>query len=474
MREFLTLSPLDNVEVALTGEAGIPFGHKAALCDIGKGEPVVKYGFPIGVATCAIKKGEHVHTHNLKSQLAGEEEYVFQGAYAYRQENPGGSFLGYRHAGGKVGIRNDIWVIPTVGCINALAVQAAKQAERLYGIRVLPLCHPYGCSQMGDDQLHTQKILAALAGHPNAGGVLVLSLGCENNNLASFTPLLSGCESGRLRFVVAQNETDELQAALAAIGQLAELAAADKREEIPLNELIIGFKCGGSDAFSGITANPLCGCLADLHTSRGGRAVLTEVPEMFGAEKLLLARATGRDVFERAVRMLNHFKRYYLDHGQVVYENPSPGNKEGGITTLEEKSLGCVQKGGTAPVTDVLDYAQACVKPGLSLLTGPGNDIVSCTNLAASGAHIILFTTGRGTPFGTVVPTLKIASGAKLARAKPGWVDYDASPILEGTPPATAAQALLALVQDTASGKPAQNEQNGYAEIAIFKNGITL
>ena len=460
-------------EVSLTALDDIAFGHKIALFDIKEGENVIKYGSPIGHVTKAIEKGQHVHVHNVKTNLAESGDYEFRSTKEYLWNQQKDTFTGYRRKDGRVGIRNDIWIVPTVGCVNKTVERLAKEAEKL-GISVLPVTHPYGCSQMGEDQTMTQKSLAALIKHPNAGGVLVLSLGCENNNLNVFQPFLEEYDSERIRFMITQEETDELEAGLALLKELAALTEKDKREEIPLRELIIGFKCGGSDAFSGITANPLCGRLTDLHTAAGGRAILTEVPEMFGAEDSLFARCESKEIFEQATEMINEFKNYYVSHNQVVYENPSPGNKAGGITTLEEKSLGCIQKGGQASVTDILGYAKPVKKAGLSLLTGPGNDMVSCTNLAASGAHIILFTTGRGTPFGTVVPTLKVSSNSALAEHKSNWIDFNAGMILEGTTFEEATQALMQLLKETAGGKLAKNEENGYREIAIFKDGVTL
>ncbi|WP_304508153.1 UxaA family hydrolase [Anaerotignum sp.] len=460
-------------EVTLIAKDDIPFGHKIALFPINAGENVIKYGSPIGHATKSIEKGQHVHVHNAKTNLAESGEYKFSGTQGYDWNVQDEYFMGYRRKDGLVGVRNEIWIVPTVGCVNKTAERLVKEAEKM-GIHALAVTHPYGCSQMGEDQTMTQKTLAALVKHPNAGGVLVLSLGCENNNLDVFQPFLGEYDSERIRFMITQEEEDEMEKGLALLKALSQLTEKDKREKVPLRELIIGFKCGGSDAFSGITANPLCGRLTDLHTSAGGRAILTEVPEMFGAEDSLFARCESKEVFDEATAMINAFKNYYVSHNQVVYENPSPGNKAGGITTLEEKSLGCIQKGGQATVTDILEYAKPVKKPGLSLLTGPGNDMVSCTNLAASGAHIILFTTGRGTPFGTVVPTLKISSNSALAEHKANWIDFNAGMILEGTTFEEAAKQLMDLLKDTASGKLAKNEENDYKEIAIFKDGVTL
>ncbi len=491
MQKLIQIHPRDNVAVAavplqqgeslaaVTARQEIPFGHKLALRDIAAGEDVIKYGYPIGRALCGIAAGEHVHTHNVETKLSATQHYCYPGA-TERAEFASGEkiwFDGYEHADGTVGIRNDIWILPTVGCVNKTADQLAAKANNLYATaetRFLAFPHPYGCSQMGEDQENTQALLAALARHPNAAGVLLVSLGCENNNLEVFLPLLGDYDTARIRTLVTQQSGDELAQGLAILRELAANAAKRERVRIPAEKLVIGYKCGGSDAFSGITANPLCGRLTDRLCAIGARAILTEVPEMFGAETVLMERAENKAVFDGIVSMVEEFKDYYTHHNQVVYDNPSPGNKAGGITTLEEKSLGCIQKGGTAVVTDVLSYAQPCRMPGLNLLTGPGNDIVSCTNLVASGAHIIVFTTGRGTPLGAPVPTIKLSSNSALAQSKPGWIDYDAGEILAGKTMDEAAGELLTLLLEIASGKHAKNEDNAYQEIAIFKNGVTL
>lgn len=498
MEKLIRITPKDDVAVCTQElEAGekvtiggttvtalekIPFGHKIALRGIKKGENVIKYGFPIGHATEDIKAGSHIHSHNLQTNLEGTLEYTYKPRAAAEEptkcELAGKTFLGYRRKNGKVGIRNEIWIIPTVGCVNKSAELIAKAAnERFAGMcnGIFAYTHPYGCSQLGDDQLYTQHILAGLVEHPNATGVLVLGLGCENNNIDVFKKFIHNIDEDRIKFLSTQDVEDEVEAALELIRPLAERASAEKRVEIPVEELVIGFKCGGSDAFSGITANPLCGRITDRITGCGGRAILTEVPEMFGAETILMGRSLDEKVFNRVVSMVNGFKEYYQRHNQVVYENPSPGNKAGGITTLEEKSLGCIQKGGSAVVTDVLEYGERCVTKGLNLLTGPGNDMVSCTNMAAAGAHMILFTTGRGTPFGPPVPTIKISTNTGLFEKKPQWIDYNAGKILTGTSFEEAADELFSLILDTASGKyKTKNEKNGYREIAIFKDGVTL
>lgn len=450
----MIIHPLDNVEVRSDG-------HKYALRAIAAGENVIKYGMPIGHATCAIAPGEHVHTHNLKTNLSGHAQYVYEPDFTSLKVHCDRTFMGFRRPDGQIGVRNELWIIPTVGCVNGLA---RKLAAAVGGFA---LEHPYGCSQLGDDHAATANLLVALVRHPNAGGVLVLGLGCENNTLASFKMRLGDVSRLNVRFLTAQMPGDEFAEGLRLLAELAENRVTE-RAEVPVSELKVGLKCGGSDGFSGLTANPLCGRFSDWLAAQGGTTVLTEVPEMFGAETLLLKRCVSRDVFARGVKMIDDFKSYYERHNQVIYENPSPGNKAGGITTLEEKSLGCVQKGGLSPVVAVLAYGERVHTPGLNLLSAPGNDPVAATALAAAGCQLMLFTTGRGTPFGTVVPTLKIASNARLAAAKPHWIDYDA----ESRP---AVEPFAEFVLAAASGKyAAANERNGFREIAIFKDGVTL
>ena len=409
----MIIHPNDNVEIREDG-------HKYALRDLKSGENVIKYGMPIGHATCDIAKGEHVHTHNVATNLGDLLEYTYEPEFTpVEKVDDARTFMGYRRADGQVGIRNDIWVIPTVGCVNNLCRRLAATCGGI------ALEHPYGCSQLGDDHETTANLLAALAHHPNAGGVLVVALGCENNTLETFKERLGDVSKLNIRFLRAQDAGDEFERGKELIAELIADRTAE-REPVPVSELKIGLKCGGSDGFSGLTANPLVGRLSDWLVARGGYTVLTEVPEMFGAETLLMKRCKDRATFDKCVKMINDFKDYYTRHNQVCYENPSPGNKAGGITTLEDKSLGCVQKGGSSPVVDVLGYGERLKEPGLSLLTGPGNDLVASTVLAAAGCHVVLFTTGRGTPFGTVVPTMKIATNTRLATDKAAWIDWDA------------------------------------------------
>ena len=456
----MIINKLDNVEVNLEN------GHKYARVDIKAGENVIKYGNAIGRAISDIKAGEHVHTHNMKTNLGDNIEYTYNPVYIKPEYvSTDLTFMGYERENGQIGIRNDVWIINTVGCVNKIA----KRLAELTGAKHFE--HPFGCSQLGDDMKYTQLILRGLVNHPNAGGVLVLGLGCENNNIAEFKKVLGDYNEKRVKFLNTQDVNDELEEGVRLIDELKAYAQGFERKPVPVSKLKIGLKCGGSDGYSGITANPLVGRLSDKLISYGGACVLTEVPEMFGAEHLLMERCPTRELFDKTVNMVNGFKDYFRAHGQVIYENPSPGNKAGGITTLEEKSLGCVQKGGSAPVSDVLVCGDVVVENGLSLLDGPGNDIVAVTNLASTGVHMILFTTGRGTPLGTAVPTVKISTNKSLYERKRNWIDFDASPTLEGE---ALTDELLDYIIKVASGEQVRNEINGYEEISIFKDGVTL
>ena len=437
-------------------------GHKIARRAIAKGENVIKYGFPIGHATADIAPGERVHTENLETNLRETGEYSYRHVKQLLNARRAPTILAYERANGEIGIRNDVWIIPTVGCVNSAAEEIARRTG------ALAFTHPYGCSQLGGDHETTRQILRGLILHPNAGGVLVLGLGCENNQLPALREFLGKYDPDRIRFLIAQEVGDEIEAGVEIVRSLQGRTALDVPKLVPASRLKIGLKCGGSDGFSGITANPLVGRFSDWLVAQGGTAVLTEVPEMFGAETLLMNRCIDRQVFDRCVQMINGFKDYYQRHGQVIYENPSPGNKAGGISTLEDKSLGCVQKGGSAPVMDVLPYGARLKRHGLNLLTAPGNDMVSSTALAAAGCQMLLFTTGRGTPFGTVIPTVKIATNTLLATRKPHWIDWDAM-----TQP-NELRLAERVIQIASGDYLAQNELRGNQDIAIFKDGVTL
>lgn len=493
MKEYIKINEQDNVVVALRDfkegdriQAGtidlivkeaIPSGHKIALQFITEGEKVIKYGNPIGLAKADIEAGTWVHTHNIKTGLGEICSYVYEKDYKELESTEDAYFRGYRRKDGKVGIRNEIWIIPTVGCVNKIAALLERKGNSMLSDNVEKVCafeHPYGCSQMGEDQENTKKILAGLVNHPNAGGVLVLGLGCENSGVEQLKEHIGKYDENRVKFLICQEEEDEVEAALKLLSGLIEYASTFAREEIHVKELIIGLKCGGSDGFSGITANPLVGAFSDILISKGGTTILTEVPEMFGAETLLMSRCREEGTFDKTVAMINGFKDYYTSHNQTIYENPSPGNKQGGISTLEDKSLGCTQKSGNAPVSDVLPYGSPVKSKGLNLLTAPGNDLVAATALAASGAHIVLFTTGRGTPFACPVPTVKISSNSKLYERKRNWIDFNAGVLLEDGKMDNIAQNLFSFVLDTASGKTVKSEIEGFHDMAVWKDGVTL
>ncbi len=486
MSQIIKIHPLDNVAVALKNlnkgefvvvedkkiclKEDILQGHKFAITEIPEGESVIKYGYPIGHSINSVETGEFVHTHNLRTNLKGVLEYKYKKSTPLSGESLNKfTFKGYKRANGTVGVRNEIWIINTVGCVNKSAEIIAKECS---GVQTFT--HPYGCSQLGDDHKATQSILKNLVLHPNAGGVLVLGLGCENNNIKEFKKVLGNIDQRRVRFLETQTVNDEIAEAKKIVSELKEIIKDDKREDCDLRDLVIGLKCGGSDGLSGITANPLLGEISNLVIDSGGATILTEVPEMFGAEEILMNRAKDEAVFKDTVNLINSFKEYFQRHNQVIYENPSPGNKDGGITTLEEKSLGCTQKGGNREVERVYDYGQKVVTKGLNLLNGPGNDIVAVTNLAAAGAQIILFTTGRGTPLGSPVPTIKVSSNSELANKKRNWIDFDAGALTRGKDMDSLSRDFINYILDVASGTETLNEINNYRDMAILKDGVTL
>ncbi len=507
MQNFIKINDNDNVVVALNaipqGEAvtvsvsgrecritareEIPAGHKMAVCDIPAGGEVLKYGYRIGNAKEEIPAGAWIHTHNVGTALGDLLEYSYEPVAAVQDagqtlpKSDGAqdvTFMGFNRPDGKVGVRNEIWVIPTVGCVNNVATAIARQANAFVRgtvEEVIAFPHPYGCSQMGEDQEHTRVILADLINHPNAGGVLVLGLGCENSNIGELMPYIGDYDENRVKFLVAQECEDEIAEAVEIVRGLIDYASGFEREPVSVEKLVVGMKCGGSDGLSGITANPLVGRFSDLLISRGGTTILTEVPEMFGAETILMNRCANQELFRKTVDLINDFKQYFKSHNQTIYENPSPGNKKGGISTLEDKSLGCTQKSGSALVKGVLQYGERVQTPGLNLLSAPGNDLVASTALAAAGAHIVLFTTGRGTPFASPVPTVKISTNSGLAGRKANWIDFDAGVLVEDDRSmAEEARNLFDYVVEVASGRQVCSEAAGFHDMAIFKQGVTL
>lgn len=480
MLDRITINKLDNVDVLIEANKDIPAGHKIANQDIAKGQNIIKYGNPIGYAVKNIKKGEHVHSHNCKTNLNDKINYSYIANLkpTDKQIFPHELF-GYKRFDGKVGIRNSIFIVVLVGCVNSIAKQLALEFNAKY-----PKCknydgtfaitHPYGCSQIGCDFDNTRFVLQQIVKHPNAGGVLVLGLGCENNQMDSFVETLGVYDKKRVKFVVAQESDDEYAESMAALEVLRTNIKRDKREEIQFSDLCFGLKCGGSDGFSGITANPLLGAFSDMAVACGARVVMSEVPEMFGAEHLLMNRCMNVSTFNKCVGMINKFKDYFIVNKMPIYENPSPGNKAGGITTLEEKSLGCIQKSGSTPIVDILAYAQSCTKPGISLIYGPGNDLVSTTNLGSSGANIVLFTTGRGTPFTSFTPTFKISTNTSLYNKKNRWIDFNAGFLLEGKSMEELVAGFNKKIADIVNGQSTVSENFADREISIFKQGVIL
>lgn len=493
---FLKINPADSVVVCLRAmKAGetvsadgkvitllqdVPAGHKVLIEDKNEGEDIIKYGYPIGHAKKNLKAGEWVNENNLKTNLAGTLEYTYNPVDDKLSIAKGNrTFKGYVRKNGDVGVRNEIWVVPTVGCVNGIAERVAKQLEeetKLEGIDAVHAWHHnYGCSQLSEDHEATRKVLRDIVLHPNAGAVLVLSLGCENNQPEDFMAMLGDYDKDRIKLVVTQRvEGDEVEECMNVLRNLYAIAKNDCREDVPVSKLRVGLKCGGSDGFSGITANPLEGEFSDWLVAQGGTSILTEVPEMFGAETILMNRCETRELFDKTVSLINNFKNYFLSHGEPVGENPSPGNKAGGISTLEDKALGCTQKCGRAPVSGVLEYGDRLQTTGLNLLSAPGNDLVASTALAAAGCHIVLFSTGRGTPFGTFVPTMKISTNSNLYNNKKNWIDFNAGQLVDGKSMMELVPEFIDKVLAVASGEQAQNEKNGYCEISIFKNGVTL
>ena len=495
MSKYIKINNTDNVVVAIAdiaeGEiivvdgksilikSAIPTGHKIAGKSIKANENVIKYGYAIGHAIQEIQEGEHVHTHNVKTNLHDNLQYTYTPVHPVLNIPKSNITINaFKRADGNVGIRNELWIVPTVGCVNGQAqviinrIKSELDTAHIDDIRVYT--HNYGCSQLGDDHENTKQALAALTKHPNAGGILVMSLGCENNQQSAFKEAMGNFDAARVKFVISQQEADEIEIGFELMKELVESMKNDHRQELPLSSLKIGLKCGGSDGFSGITANPLLGKFSDWLIAQGGTTILTEVPEMFGAETILMNRCVNENVFHDSVDLINNFKEYFRKSDQPIYENPSPGNKAGGISTLEDKSLGCTQKGGNSEVVDVLNYAAPVTKHGLNLLNSPGNDLVASTALGLSGCQLVLFTTGRGTPFGSFIPTMKISTNSKLFNFKNGWIDFNAGTLLEGDSMELVLKRFIDFIIDTCNGKKLKHEQTGFKEIAIFKSGVTL
>ena len=493
---FIKINPADSVVVCLRpftkGETievdgktitlaqDTPPGHKVLITDTAEGENIIKYGYPIGHARQALTAGTWVNENNLKTNLSGTLSYEYHPVDEKLQiARDDRTFNGYVRKNGEVGIRNEVWIVPTVGCVNGIAERLAVELEKetqLEGIDAVHAWHHnFGCSQLSGDHENTRKVLRDIVLHPNAGAVLIVSLGCENNQPDEFEKLLGDYDRDRIKILITQKvEGDEVEEGMKILRGLYDIAKQDRRTPCPLSELRVGLKCGGSDGFSGITGNPLVGEFSDYLVAQGGTSILTEVPEMFGAETILMNRCETTELFNQTVKLVNDFKEYFLSHGEPVGENPSPGNKAGGISTLEDKALGCTQKCGRAPVSGVLGYGDRLKVKGLNLLSAPGNDLVAATALASAGCQIVLFTTGRGTPFGTFIPTMKISTNSTLYNNKPHWIDFNAGQLVEGVEMKDVLAQFIDKIIAVANGEKARNEINGYREISIFKNGVTL
>ncbi len=492
MNDYIIIHQTDNVAVVLRpfkkGEVvegitlleDIPQAHKVALKPIAVGENIIKYGSPIGHATADIKPGMHVHTQNVATNLDDVIEYKYEPNYppvlGYKSDR---TVDVYARKSGEFGIRNELWIVQTVGCVSGMARDMIEQFKAQYDTSeidgIYTFQHPFGCSQMGGDLALTRTLLQDMVKHPNAGGVLVVGLGCEENQIDKFRDTLGSYDEDRVEFLVAQDYADEVEEGVKRLKKLYDKMKGDKRVTKPLSVLRIGLKCGGSDGMSGITANPLLGRLSDFLSLNDATTVLGEVPEMFGAEKLLMARAKDEATFNKIVKLINDFKIYFKNHHQVIYDNPSPGNKAGGITTLEDKSLGCTQKGGASKVNGVLAMGDRVEEKGLNLISTPGNDLVAVTTLAAAGCQMVLFTTGRGTPFGGFVPTVKVATNSAMANKKQNWIDFNAGDLVDKMDMDQLLENFIDLICDIASGKKQTcNEKNNFREISIFKDGVVL
>ncbi|AAU37137.1 UxaA family hydrolase [[Mannheimia] succiniciproducens] len=495
MKQFIKIHRQDNVAVALQDLASctlldvdgqqielkenIGRGHKFALTAVAKNQDVVKYGYPIGHALRHIEPGEHIHTHNVKTNLKDINDYKYlPESTALSEQMPDREVQIYRRKNGDIGIRNELWIVPTVGCVVGIANLIKKRFMQLNDLNdidgVFTFNHSYGCSQLGDDHENTKTMLQNMVKHPNAGAVLVIGLGCENNQVGAFKESLGEYDENRVKFMISQHYDDEVEQGVELLQQLYREMRQDRRETGKLSEVKFGLECGGSDGFSGITANPMLGHFSDYLISHGGTTVLTEVPEMFGAERILMSHCKDEETFQKTVDMVNDFKKYFIEHNQPIYENPSPGNKAGGITTLEDKSLGCTQKAGHSQVVDVLKYGERLTIQGLNLLSAPGNDAVATSALAGAGCHMVLFSTGRGTPYGGFVPTMKIATNSELALKKKHWIDFDAGRLVYDMSMQELLKDFINLVVEIVNGKPTKNEINEFRELAIFKSGVTL
>lgn len=488
MNTLLRLHPKDNVALALRPLPSgarvsvegislftrdpIPYGHKVALVSIPKGGRIIKYGYPIGRAVRSISPGEHVHVHNTESGRAHGDTArpVIREESSLIPRFPQDTFLGFRRQDGRVGVRNHVLVMASVHCVNGGVERIGREVP---GVVALP--HIYGCSQLGEDLAQTRRVLEGYVSHPNVGATLIVGLGCEAlptrelvdglRDRGYRVELLLLQEIGGSRAAVRKGK--ELAAEL--LGEVGKL----RPEPVPLSELVVGVECGGSDAWSGVTANPAVGAIADALVAHGGTVILSEVTEFIGAEHILAARAISPEVGKAILRAVARREGVAVEMGvDLRGAQPSPGNMEGGLTTIEEKSLGAIVKGGTTPVREFLGYGERPSARGLVVMDTSGNDLESVTGMVAGGAQVVLFTTGRGTPVGNpIVPVIKISSNTPLYERMRDDLDFDAGSILRGEPPTSVAARLAALLLEVAGGRPTQAEVWGHREFAIEPRG---
>ncbi|MDR0378960.1 MAG: altronate dehydratase family protein [Candidatus Accumulibacter sp.] len=454
----------------------IPPGHKLAARDIAAGAPVRRYGQIIGFSREAIGAGRHVHSHNLGMGEFSRDHGIGQDAREPPKVPEPARFMGYRRPNGKVGTRNYIAIIATVNCSSTVAKTIAKHftRERLQNFPnvdgVLALPQPSGCGLRveGEGMQALRRTLAGYAGHPNFAGVLFVSLGCEQNQIEPIVEMTGPCEPGYLSQVVIQREggtAAAVEKGIAWVEAMLPRANDHRREASPVSDLIVGLQCGGSDGYSGITANPALGGASDLLVAHGATTVLSETPEIYGAEHLLTRRARTPEIARKLLDRIAWWQNYCARGGGDLDNNPSIGNKAGGLTTILEKSLGAVAKSGTSALNGVFSYAEPINTRGFVFMDTPGYDPVSATGQAAGGAQIICFTTGRGSAFGCAgVPTIKLASNTALYKHMRDDMDVNCGDLLDGVPMPEISHRIFDAILRHASGEPTRSELHGYGE----------
>jgi altronate hydrolase len=495
------LHPTDNVAVArvpipagtslridglpVTTMDAIPAGHKVALWDIQPGEVVERYGQVIGRAKQAIQAGRHIHTHNLAfEELQLEYEFPVGDTPVPTARPDAPTFLGYQREDGRVGTRNYIAVVAASNCAAHTAEQIARSYEgetmppNVDGVVAFP--HGEGCAHAaeGPDIDQLRRTLGGVLIHPNVSGAVILGLGCETNQIDHYLGV-GGPRSTRLAGLTLQSSggtRGAIEAARRQIARFLEQASAEERTPAPASKIVLGLNCGGSDSFSGITANPALGFCSDLLAELGGTPVLAETTEIFGAEHLLVKRARNREVAEKLLDCIRKYKVYLNRFAGSFDDNPSPGNKEGGLTNILEKSLGAVAKGGTSPLIDVYDYAERVTAPGFTFMNTPGYDPVSLTGLAAGGCNLIAFTTGRGSAIGfPTIPVIKVATNSNTYRRMTDNMDVNAGAIADGEATVQQiGQAIFDLMLEVATGRHTCAERLGHKEFVPWRIGPVM